>query len=82
MGAVADCQIDADDRDAAVSAATWVQAFYPGVAVTLNLDVATLVSAERSRTELLLIWRGALLNEQLLARSAKQRAAVLDVLMR
>ena len=82
MGVVEDCEISPDQRDAAVSAAVWVQAFHPEVSVTLNLDVVTLASAERDAVGLRLIWRSALINEQLLARSGRRRAAVLESLLR
>jgi len=52
------------------------------VTVTLDRNVATLVSAGRGEKALRSIWRTSLLNERLLAEGAGKRGAVLAELVR
>ncbi len=74
------CEIG-EDFAVAQSAARWLSAFYPDVALILDRDGAQLASDRRSESELALIWKTTLANEKLLARGAARRAAVIEALV-
>jgi hypothetical protein len=63
-------------------AAEWVGGFYPDVTVALDRATVTLACERRAERQLRLIWQTSLLNEQLLARGATQRAGVIEALVR
>jgi hypothetical protein len=70
------------DAGLAEQAVRWAEGFHPPLRVTLQDNAATLVSETHDGAELRAIWRSALLNENLTARAASPRGAVIEALVR
>lgn len=63
-------------------AAAWAAGFHPGLSVAVESGTASLASEDYSEAELRTIWRSAIVNEQLHARGAGRRAAIIEALVR
>ncbi len=76
------CVVDQESGTASESAGGWITAFHPDITVRIEAGRISLSSAERDEQALRLIWATSLVNEELLARGAARRAALLDELVR
>jgi hypothetical protein len=82
VGSSAHFAIEAETRDAALSAAAWIPAFYPQVQAARVEARIELQSSRHSHDELNAIWAAALANEALFIRGRDDRAAALEELAR
>jgi hypothetical protein len=64
------------------AAATWLECFHPGVAVTISPRSISLESNAHDEAQLRRIWRASMLNEQLVAASSNRRRETLETLVR
>ncbi|WP_157217956.1 hypothetical protein [Flavisphingomonas formosensis] len=76
------CGIRPADLALAKGAASWVEAFHPGVRATFENATVLLASDDYDQPHLRLLWKTGLLNERLHEQGASQRAAMLAGLVR
>lgn len=74
--------LEAETRTAALSAAGWLSAFHPHIALAVTDNAVELQSDRNSIDELAAIWTAAVVNETLLARCREGRQAAFEALAR